>query len=361
MKRVIEPFRGWRFDDEKVDLSRVIVPPEGVLKVVDPRNARELTDPEVEGEDPSFARRAQRQRLFLGAWRAAGVIDREEDPAVYFLRGEREEGRVVSGFFALVRAENVRALVAPEAARVEWERSRARAFDVEPELVVLAHDDEGDEITRLFRGELDREGDARFDDLGVAWELWVVDDETTIARVQARMAERQLTVLAGTERVEAAKHDDALVLALISSSSDVGLAPVHLEVHSDKEGAELGVLSALQKHFETRELDAERRADAALFQIKDRGTYEVLPSAGSERPLAIELASVLDAANVSVRRVPAGAPRGDGWSCFVQLPSVELADLVAHRGRGTPLPRGLFTLEPDVPRGLVLAEKPNAS
>ena len=360
MKRVIEPFRGWRFDEEKVDLSRVIVPPPGVLKVVDPRNARELTEPEVEGDDPTFARRALRQSLFLGAWQKAGVIDRDEEPALYFLRGERSDGSVVNnGFFSRVLASAPVSLLAPEPSRVAWERERAAAFAVEPELVVLGHDDDEGEVARLFRGELDREGDLRFDDLGVGWELWVVDDETTIARVQARMREQRLSILSGTERVAAAAEVDGHVLAFITSFKDISstLNPVHLEVHTDKEGASLGLLSILDQHFITDNLDDDSAHSGAIFHIKGRGRYAISPRDDDGRPFVLELSSVLDAADVEVRRVQSREPVDDAWACFLELPAPAIDELVAHRGKGNPLPRGLFVLEPEVPRGLVIASR----
>ena len=89
---VVRPFRAVRYDPERVDLSRVIVPPYDVIAADergaffdrDPHNAIrfELTR-EVEDEATTDYADIRDQ---LDAWRESGVLLQDEEPAFYVMR-----------------------------------------------------------------------------------------------------------------------------------------------------------------------------------------------------------------------------------------------------------------------------------
>jgi hypothetical protein len=361
--QAIEPFRALRYDDERVELSRVVTRP-GVKpeQDQDSRSAREIVEPVVEGEDPDFQRRAARQRLFLAAWQRARVVERDEEDAIYYLRGELDGEPVVSGFFALARPDAGTPFVlhTPEPGRVEWERARRDASPAEAELVVLAHEDDARDVAKLFRAELDREGDVRFEtEDGVEWELWVVDDETTIARVQSRLKERRLVVLTGTERWSSAlgRGEDPRVLTFIGSYRELEsvVAPVHLMGQDLPEGAGDDLLNELRRRFRVRDLEGEIPDGAAVLYA--RGTSpKVIEPGDADGPFALLLAEAALEVLPGLERAPQ-PPASASTSLWMRFPAPDLASLVAYRETGRALPRGLFRLDPDIPRGLVIATR----
>lgn len=264
----VRPFRALRYAPERVDLPLVLAPP-GAL---DEETARELHEREprnavrvVAGaEGPLDDAASRRAALHLAEWRRAGILVGDEHPSLYLLRQTRTDAdgaeRVDVGFFGLlaldVRAErDVRLAPLEERspALVEAALAHVVTTGVQTDPALLAYADESGRIERALDAEMDeREPDVRAQAFGATCELWIVDDETTAARVARHLDEQPLTLVLGHERYEAAR--------LVEN------ARVSEQAAGPAEGAPVGLLAWFVK-AEAGALDE----DAARATLPPRG------------------------------------------------------------------------------------------
>jgi Protein of unknown function (DUF1015) len=162
-----KPFPALRYSPSRVDLAAVLGP-----ATSDPRHVRRLLDT----AEPGHATRAA---LFVAEWQRAGVLVRDAQPSLTVVRRRSADGDEALGAFAAVSLQDV------EPADDEL---RAQLFDaarvaVEPALVAVV-DDSG-RMRRTLEGAADREPDATVSLGADTFEAFVVDDETTAARLAA--------------------------------------------------------------------------------------------------------------------------------------------------------------------------------
>lgn len=218
----VRPFRAVRYDLDRVDLSKVIVPPydviaddeRGVFFDRDPHNAIrfELTRDVKDEAGTDYAEIA----ACLDAWRRSGVLIQDAQPAYYVMKqrfvapdGTHHE-RV--GFYAeLGLAEydervvlpHERTLAGPKADRLRV----LRASEANLSSVFLLYEDRAGAMTQLlasaFGGRGRVLGRAR-DDAGVEYELARLDDAEAIATIRTFMAERPCVIADGHHRYETA-------------------------------------------------------------------------------------------------------------------------------------------------------------
>lgn len=258
----VRPFRGVRYAPERVDLSLVLAPAAAVdedahaaLLAREPRNAtRVVACPPRAGEAEDVP--ARRAALHLAEWRRAGVLVEDEYPSLYVLRqtlpaGDDGEERVMTGFFAALRLDaaakrDVREHEATDPGAVDSLCRYLATVGVHTDPVLLLHRDEGGRVERALSSEMEeREPDvrARVDD--VSYELWVVDDETTAARVSRHLEDQPLYLADGHHRFQAAlaleemraqghgagvtDKEPMSVIALFVSMEEArhGVAPIH--------------------------------------------------------------------------------------------------------------------------------------
>lgn len=219
----VRPLLALRYAPERIDLGLVLAPPGAMdaderraLHEREPRNVvRVLEDGAIDEASPELV--ARRAALHLAEWRRAGVLVREEHPALYLVRQrlDDEEGERTSlGFFASLELDaaterDVRMLSSaeePDEGLVETHRVHLSTSGIQTGAAVFTYDDESGRIERALRAEMEeREPDLRGRAFGALYELWVVDDETTTARVARHLEEQALTIVSGHERYEATR------------------------------------------------------------------------------------------------------------------------------------------------------------
>jgi hypothetical protein len=161
------PFRALRYDPARVDLALVLG-----SGGADPRHVERLVDERTEPGDGKDAP-LRRARLRLAEWRRAGVLRRDETPALYLVRRRSErDGAEHVGLFCALSVDGVE----PGAPG-----PLARGVAVAP--VVGSFVDDSGRIRRTLESAADREADAAWRDGEDGYELFVVDDESTTARV----------------------------------------------------------------------------------------------------------------------------------------------------------------------------------
>jgi uncharacterized protein (DUF1015 family) len=217
---VVRPFCAVRYDTERVSLTEVIVPPYDVIASDerasffdrDPHNAIrfELTrDPADEADaDYGWIRES------LDAWRASGVLIRDEE-AAYYVMGQRytaPSGDVLErvGFFAELGLEEYdtrvvrpheRTLAGPKADRLKL----LRAAEANLSSVFLLYEDQNDELGELLARTLETSliGEAR-DAGGVEYRLAKMTETADIERLAGFLGERPSVIADGHHRYETA-------------------------------------------------------------------------------------------------------------------------------------------------------------
>ncbi len=217
---VVRPFRAVRYDPERVDLTRVIVPPYDVIAGNergsffdrDPHNAIrfELTR-EVEAEattDYGEVRRA------LDEWLSSGVLVQDESPAFYVMRQrfQAPDGRKLEriGFFAELQlaAYDERVVLPHESTLAGPKQDRLRllrAARANLSSVFMLYEDREEEIAEWLASALEEApiGTA-VDDAGVEYTLARVTDPEAVSAIAGFLESRPVVIADGHHRYETA-------------------------------------------------------------------------------------------------------------------------------------------------------------
>lgn len=186
------PFRALRFVAARVDLGAVLG-----RRTTDPRHATRLLDAAPAAGDGSNGA-ARRARFRLADWRRAGIVARDAQPSLTLVKRTGDDGEAV-GLFCAVSVHAFSQTEPPhELAQEEWFAQTELAVD--PVVASLAMDAR---VRRVLDNAADREADATWSEDGRTWELWVIDDETTAARITALLDGSSLKVLEGGELLAA--------------------------------------------------------------------------------------------------------------------------------------------------------------
>lgn len=217
---VVRPFRALRYDTDRVDLSRVIVPPYDVIAAdergayfdLDPHNAIrfELTRDAADEATTDYAW----IRDTIDSWRAAGVLIQDDRPG-YYVMGQRyvaPSGEEVErvGFFGELALEDYasrvvrpheRTLAGPKADRLKL----LRAAEANLSSVFLLYEDRDEELGKLLsealaKGEIGR----ATDQMGVNYRLARLTAPDEVERLQSFLAARPTVIADGHHRYETA-------------------------------------------------------------------------------------------------------------------------------------------------------------
>jgi len=213
------PLRALRYDTNRVDLSRVIVPPydviaddeRGAFFDRDSHNAIrfELTRDAADEAAADYGW----IRETLDAWRASGVLVRDEEPA-YYVMGQRyqaPDGQRLErvGFFCELGLANYdervvrpheRTLAGPKADRLKL----LRAAEANLSTVFLLYEDRDDSLGPVLSGALETGEIGRAVDGDVEYRLARLDDPEAVSTVREFMESRPSVIADGHHRYETA-------------------------------------------------------------------------------------------------------------------------------------------------------------
>ena len=275
----VQPLRALRYDLRTVgSLDSVAAPPYDViddalraeLAARSPFSVVEIDLPRApSGEDPYL-----HAQTTFEAWRQAGVLVREREPALWpatqQFEGPHRETRVRHGFFCRVRVEDYgpgrirpheRTQPGPKEDRLRL--TRATRANLSP--IFSLFPDDGDEVWKTLEPATAAEpfGSATDTD-GTVTTLWRCADADVISTVHDALADRELLIADGHHRYETARvyadevggeGEHSYTLMFLCSMSDPGLAvlPTHRLI---KQAGDLEALrSAIERSFATRPVD----------------------------------------------------------------------------------------------------------
>jgi uncharacterized protein (DUF1015 family) len=215
----VKPFRALRYT-RKVELSRVLAPVYDVVAPEDrplywdrdPHNALrlELTKSVEDEAATDYQETADR----LAEWRDAGVLARDDTPALYVLRQRfvAPDGRALArtGFLAALRLEDYakrvvrpheKTLAGPKADRLKI----LRATRTNLSSVFMLYEDRANELEATFEAALasDAAVEAK-DDAGIVHRLAPLVDGAAVARIVDFLAPRPVVIADGHHRYETA-------------------------------------------------------------------------------------------------------------------------------------------------------------
>ena len=286
------PFAGLRYDTGRVSLDAVIAPPYDVVNAQErsqlaSRHRANAVLVELPDEDRATGRDRYAQAAhLLASWAEEGILRRDPEPALYVYRMAVPGGPATTGVLGALGLTqgpagilpHEQTLPKPKSDRLDLLRAtRANlspiwGLSMAPGLSDLLH--------------LDRTPDASAtDDDGVSHQLWVVDDESTIAAVAAVVSSAPVVLADGHHRFETALAYEAeapgagadVVLALVVELSERELAvgPIHRVLSGLPEGIDL--VDAFSSWFDvTRVGDLDDRSEAAVSS----GALALVASAG---------------------------------------------------------------------------------
>lgn len=311
MARVL-PFRGYRYNPEKVgDLAAVVSPPYDVIPD-DVRDALHQRHPfnvirlilgedrEGDGEAENRYRRASR---YFAEWEETGVLRRDPRPAFYIYQQEfswkRGERRVRTGLIGAVGLEKYGARIifpheqtfpGPKADRLRLMQS----LPVNLEQIFCFYPGPAEPIRGRLRDATQGSPVCDFEDgAGVRHRLWILDDAQAIAGLVAAFANRPLFIADGHHRYETALNFQKemrgidvpgeagkaynFVMMTMVSIEDEGLTvlPTHRLVQATGNRGSTEILAALSSHFhgEERGIGGRGGIGEVLEEMADRGRH----------------------------------------------------------------------------------------
>ncbi len=233
----VRPFRALRYDPDRIDLSRVVVPPYDVIQPAE-RRAYWEGDPHcairlILTQDAESEAAADYSDVAetLAAWQADGALLREERPAIYGLRQRftAPDGseHVRESFFSALRVEDYakrivrpheRTMTGPKADRLKL----LRATKTNLSSIFLLYEDPDDKLAEILAPSFEAGSTWRAtDSAGTEHALTRIDDPGILAAVKHFMSDRPVVIADGHHRYETAQaYRDACRAELPSAGED---------------------------------------------------------------------------------------------------------------------------------------------
>jgi uncharacterized protein (DUF1015 family) len=268
----VRPFQALTFDTRVAGpLAQLVAPPYDVIDAEaraaylarSPHNIVNLTLPEDENDSGPL----------LASWREQGVLQRDTEPALWWLEqsfvGPDGVARTREGFLASIKVEPYenKVVLPHERTHSGPKESRLRlltATRTQIEPIFLLYDDPERCEKALREQAAEREPEIDAEELGVRSRLWRVDDPATLELIRAALADKQLLIADGHHRYETAvvfhQQDgtdaSAYTFAALVNTRGEGLAifPTH-RVFATK--PELGSLAGGEPRNDVKEALAE--------------------------------------------------------------------------------------------------------
>jgi len=206
---ILAPFRALRYDPSQVTLAKVLAPPYDVIDAAtqselesrDEHNVVRLTLPRDESGDGSRYDDAARR---LAAWREAGVLRPDDEPALYVYeqRADGHTQRGLVGAIGLTPAED--AIVLPHentmAGPVADRLALMEATEADLEMIFLVYEGGG----AASRAVAAVDGESPLIDIstedGVSHRVWAITDSATLAEIAADLHPRRAVIADGHHR-----------------------------------------------------------------------------------------------------------------------------------------------------------------
>jgi uncharacterized protein (DUF1015 family) len=212
---LVKPFRGIRYNPEKVKVPAAVTPPYDVISQQDQERyysqseysfVRLILGKKHDSDGPEN-NRYTRARGYLKDWLAQGVLTQESKETIYVYE-QKFDGRTRRGFIARMLIEDFsqgtvipheRTLSGPKADRLELMKTTEANFG----LIFLLYSDPAGRIDGLLEKQVAVQPvtDFVFEN-GVANRVWVMDDTEDIKKMEREMEDKVVYIADGHHRYE---------------------------------------------------------------------------------------------------------------------------------------------------------------
>lgn len=303
----IKPFRGIRYNSQKVELKEVItepydrIPPDlqeeyyrrnpyNVVRIILGKD----DDPEHPEKD-----KYRRAKIYLGEWRNKGILIQEDKDALYLYEQEFETQGIKKkrlGLIARVKLEDFSSrMVLPHERTFPKHKvdrlNLLRATNTNTGQIFLLYEDDDRSVLQAIEQAMKKAelGAEVKDEDNFRHLLWIIKDSDDIQKIQEAMVDKVLIIADGhhryetslnyqreiLEEVKEAKGDESFnyIMMTLFRLDDPGLVilPTFRLVKGLDELSEEGLKSLLRVYFEISELDWADTSDRSpLDEIQKR-------------------------------------------------------------------------------------------
>ncbi len=307
----IEPFRAYRYNPDRVELSTVATQPYdkispemqeryyaassyNLVRII--LGKRQATD---NPEENTYTRAAAAFR----DWRKQGILRQDPEPSIYrYVQQFRAPGSAPvdsvqferHGFIALGKIEDYSAgvvfrheqtLAKPKADRLNLLRATRAHFGQ----IFMLYSDPADEVARALAGG-DPPTMKMTDEYGVLHQVWKVSDSGIIEGVRRKMQDKKLIIADGHHRYETAltyrnerrvqeapttlnapSYDFVMMTFVNMDSAGLLILPTHRVIHGLTRFSADSFVSGAREFFSVEEAGAELSAGRATAILKQAG------------------------------------------------------------------------------------------
>lgn len=306
---IIAPFRGILYNPEKIgDMSGVVAPPYDVISPEGQERLYQKSDYNIVRldfgkENPSDNQdnnRYTRAATDFKAWQEAGIIARDEIPAIYTYEQDYrlKDGTIKTrkGFMSLVRLEELdsgvilpheRTLSGPKTDRLNLTRACSANFSP----IFSLYSDPDKRTSRLLSGETKASPIVNIrDEDGISHRLWRVTGEEVISGLVKEMSDKSIFIADGHHRYETAlnyrnemreKHPNYtgkegfnFTLMYFSNMDDEGLTvfPTHRLIYGVKGFDPAAFEERLSENFEIERFPQPFTEENLVKRLREKGT-----------------------------------------------------------------------------------------
>ncbi len=303
----IAPFRAFRYDPARVDVSKTVTQPYDKINPAmqkhyydaSPYNLVRIILGERHTSDNEKDNPYTRAAECFRDWRRDGVLRQDPEPSIYLYTqrfvvpgGSGEAER--RGFIALGRIEDYSAgivhrheqtLAKPKADRLDLLRATRGHFG---QIFMLYSDPQG-EIDKALVTQAKPDLEVR-DEYGVDHRLWRVWDPAVVEPVKRKMADKKLIIADGHHRYETAlnyrnerrqtaggkdgadaPYEFVMMTFVNMDSSGLVILPTHRVVHGLKGFLSDDLRDGAKDYFRVQEIDPEFDAPQAAARLRTAG------------------------------------------------------------------------------------------
>jgi uncharacterized protein (DUF1015 family) len=299
----IRPFRGIRYNQSKVSITTVVAPPYDVISP-EQQNAYYEKNPFnivrliLGREEDRYAAAAKA----FAEWQSAGVLLRDEKPAVYPLiqTFQNADGSTIrrKGFIALCRLEEFeKGIVLPhEKTLSKAKEDRFKLFKATNSnfsQVFGLYSDPKKKVDAIVTSFFTSPAaiDVTFE--GIRNQLWVLSDASALEKIEKEMEPKQVLIADGHHRYETAlAYRDLMrsqnphhtgtelynyVMMFFTNLDDEGLVifPTHRVIHSLPKFNWSAVSSSIKQYFELKEFFSHKELLKELA-LRKRHSYGII-------------------------------------------------------------------------------------
>jgi uncharacterized protein (DUF1015 family) len=297
----IKPFKPIIYNDKKVDITKVIMPPYDIIKDCDVKKYYESDEYniiridkglEYEGDNEKN-NKYTRAAKFLNEWQKNGILKRVEKDAFYIYTQEYvlpdKTKKEMLGFFAVVKLEEFdKKIIRPhEKTHTGPKEDRLKLMfqtNANTSPILAFYFDKGKKIDSIIRHHIKTEKPLFdfFDEKHIHYRLWEFSLEEPIIKIIRIFKEKQLFIADGHHRYETAinyrnemrkklKVDgeapfDYILMCLISMEySGVSILPTH-RIFNNFKFDDLIISDELNKFFNIKEVKDPTRLKVKMMQ-----------------------------------------------------------------------------------------------